>query len=209
MGPGSASPSGRCGRWGRRAEGLAGAVEVEPGAIVVLDGPVGEQGDGLLLPGDGGGEVAGLGLGGGERVEATGLPEGGELAGEVGGGDGAAAVAESGVGATGEDHGEVVVGLGVVGLEAGRLVVVIEGFPVSPAVGEGRAQPVVCWGRSGLKRIASSKSAIASSSRPWRGRAHAQAGVRLGEFGLEADRLLVLGDRLIESPLEVIDDPSP
>ena len=55
-------------------------------------------------------------------------------------------------------------------------------------------------GESGLSRIASRYSAIASSSFPW-SQGDAEVVVGLGVVGLEPDRRAVFGDRLVQLPL--------
>ena len=135
---------------GRRAEGPPGPVECQPGTIVVRLPDIGQQADRPLLPGDRRGEVAGLGLRGrracrGSRARATASARRRGCAGHR-----ARAVPQPRIGAGGQEHREVVVGLAAVGIQADGLGVVGGGRRVvTLAVEEGSQVDVRLAGARG------------------------------------------------------------
>ena len=107
---------------------LPGFVTFKQAMIIVLFGAlVGDQANGLRLPLDRGGEVAGLGVGGREGGQAVGDLPFGELAGTGRRDDRLLAIPNFGVGAGRQDPGPPLLCLGVVGLEADRSVQVRKG----------------------------------------------------------------------------------
>ncbi len=197
------TPPGACAMQSLRALGflltigLLRLIELEPRAVFGLLVGIGFQRHRLGLPFQGGAEVAGLGVGGGEGVDQSGLFPAGDLARLGGRGDGLGPIAIAGDRTGRAEPGAAVEGIRVLGIELDGFVEVGDRLVVLLFPGVGQAAAAIGERVLGLELDDPAEIGDGLVEPLLLDPGVAAEGIELGALGIDANGLPEIGDGLV------------